>query len=214
MQVAADSSPMPYITEYAYRPIKPSYKRRSLNWLLISLMLLGLVAIALPFYPGFIHNTQTLLPAHQQQLTQAKAEAASDQPPGPGNWLLIPSIGVKTPIVEGSDVGILDTKDGVWHQTGSTSTGNFVLAGHRFKYLPPNQTTLYLLDKLQHGDQIVVWYDYQRYAYQVAQQETVGRNATQILNPTKQTQLTIYTCTDLNASHRLVVIATPQGLSS
>jgi sortase (surface protein transpeptidase) len=37
----------------------------------------------------------------------------------------------------------------------------------------------------------------------------VSRDATDILNPTPTEQLTLYTCTDLAASRRLVVIARP-----
>lgn len=200
---------MPYITEYAFRPVRPSPGRRALNWFLILLMLTGIVAITLPFWPGFTYTLHSSWPGHQAVVARAQTEAQASQPPGPGNWLLIPSIGVKTPIVEGADLGVLDRQDGVWHQTGDVAKGNFVIAGHRFKYLPPNQTTLYLLDRLKTGERIVVWYGGHRYAYAAAEQKTVGRDATQILNPTTNPQLTLYTCTDLAATKRLVVIAYP-----
>ena len=58
-----------------------------------------------------------------------------------------------------------------------------MIAGHRFKYLPPNQSTFYNLDKLQAGDPIVIWWQSQRYEYRMVRSQVVGRDAVEILNP-------------------------------
>lgn len=200
---------MPYITEYVYRPVRQPLHHRIVIWGLLAVIPLALTLITLPFWPQAAYTISTAWPTHAATLAQAQMEATAPQPPGSGNWLLIPSIGVKTPIVDGPDISVLDTQEGVWHQTGMAGTGNLVIAGHRFKYLPPNQTTFSNLDKLTTGDTIVVWWQGQRHAYQLSRSWVVGRDGVQILAPSTAEQLTLYTCTDLAASRRLVVLASP-----
>jgi LPXTG-site transpeptidase (sortase) family protein len=199
---------MPYITEYVY--VRPSRSRRSrvLIWISLFIGLAAIALIALPFWPRASYELAAAWPTHHEAVAAA-SKAAAERPPGPGNWLLIPEIGVITPIVEGQDIGVLDRQTGVWHQTGRPGQGNLVIAGHRFKYLPPNQTTFYNLDRLEPGDNIALWWSGQHRVYRVVRSFTVGRDATEILNPTSTQQLTLYTCTDLAASRRLVVIARP-----
>lgn len=201
---------MPYITDYIYTRPSRSRRSRALIWLSLSVGVVAIGLIASPFWPHASYAVQTALPNHHAVVAQTAADAAA-HPPGPGDWLLMPEIGVATPVVEGQDIGVLDRETGVWHQAGTVGTGNLVIAGHRFKYLPPNQTTLYNLDQLSMGDPITIWWHGLRRSYVVSTSFTVGRDATQILNPTQTEQLTIYTCTDLAASHRLVIIAKPVG---
>ncbi|MGI8404870.1 MAG: sortase [Thermomicrobiales bacterium] len=165
---------MPYITEYVYRPVRQPLHHRMATWGLIAVIPLALILITLPFWPQAAYTISTAWPTHATDLAQAQSEASSPRPPGSGNWLLIPAIGVKTPIVDGPDIGVLDTQEGVWHQTGTAGVGNLVIAGHRFKYLPPNQTTFSNLDKLTTGDTIVIWWQGQRHAYQLSRSWVVG----------------------------------------
>lgn len=204
---------MPYITEYAYtRPPRPR-RSRVLIWASLVGVLGALGLVMLPFWPRASYVAAVALPNHPAVIAQAE-QAARASAPGPGNWLLIPAIGVTTPIVEGPDIGVLDHATGVWRQTGERGTGNLVIAGHRFKYLPPNQTTLYNLDQLTTGDAVTLWWNGEPHVYAVAKSFTVDRDAVEILNPTAEPQLTLYTCTDLNASHRLVIIALPLPLGA
>jgi LPXTG-site transpeptidase (sortase) family protein len=102
---------------------------------------------------------------------------------------------------------VLNTQDGVWHETGTLQNGNFVLAGHRFKYLPPNTSTLYNLKELTVGDTIIVdWYK-TRYIYVVDKTETVRSTDTAVLNQTGGPRLTIYTCANAAQTWRTVVLA-------
>ena len=199
---------MPYITEYVFTHPLPSRRHRALTWLLL-LTIVGAIALTIyPFCPRASYVLRAALPGGSAVITQAQREATVG-PPGPGNWLLIPSIGVKTQVLEGDDISILDRKEGVWHQEGEPNSGNLVIAGHRFKYLPPNTTTFYNLDQLKSGDTITLWWNGQRHSYRMVKSFTVNRDAVDILNPSSQEQLTIYTCTDLNASQRQVVVAKP-----
>lgn len=123
--------------------------------------------------------------------------------------LIIPSIGVDTPIIEGPDESALNK--GAW-RIPKTSTpdhgGNTVISGHRFKYLPPNNTTFYLLDKLQPGDAIQVQWAAKLYNYRVTGSREVKPEQVEILENTKDDRLTLFTCTPiLSTTRRLVVTA-------
>lgn len=128
------------------------------------------------------------------------------------NRLVIPKASVDTPIVEGTDIGVLNTTEGVLRESfGKTplQKGNMTLAGHRFQYLPPNMTTLYNLDMLTEGDNILVFWEGKVYTYQVYSVFEVTPDRVDILNDSNiEHELTIYTCTPIYTStHRLVVKA-------
>lgn len=148
-------------------------------------------------------------------------QTAASQPAGvngaqanvSGNRLLIPKIGVSTAILEGPSLKILDKEEGVWHQTGTLADGNFVLAGHRWRYLPPNTSTLYNLDKVVAGDTIVVDWRGKRLIYGVTEIKTVSATQTSILSSDpKKPHITVYTCSDVAQTKRVVVIAEPIAL--
>lgn len=143
----------------------------------------------------------------------AAAEAKTDPAPNvSGNRLLIPKIGVSTAILEGPSLKILDKEEGVWHQTGNTA-GNFVLAGHRFKYLPPNTSTLYNLNKLAAGDTIILDWRGRRLVYGVTEIKTVPATQTSILaSDPQKPRITVYTCSDKAETKRVAVFAEPVAL--
>jgi len=190
------------------RPIKSNTARTLKHGIIIPMLVAMLVVgLALVLYP--------LLPAlnyqvHKQFGSYSNDTSALAAPDPTNNRLIIPKIGVNTAILEGPTLNILDHAEGVWHQTGAITGSNFVIAGHRWKYLPPNTSTFYNLEELQTGDAIVVdWYGTRHY-YNVAQAERVDQTDTDILKPTTQTEITLYTCYDKLQSQRIVVVATPQ----
>jgi len=183
-------------------------------------LLLCLIVIGLPFLPAVVYQArhtvatsavlQSVAPVRRLALPLPTNDAAVAPTPGPTeNSLVIPKIGVQALIRESVDIGILDRVEGVWHQSGGVG-GNYVLAGHRFKYLPPNTQTLYNLDKLQVGDEIELWIDGSKKSYTVHQLKTVQNDDISILKPTTAAQLVIYTCVDLTYAKRLVVVALPE----
>jgi sortase A len=126
------------------------------------------------------------------------------------NRLIISKIGVNAPIVESknADYGL---SRGAW-RVPETSTpdkgGNTVITGHRFKYLPPNNLTFYLLDKMEPQDIITVLWQDKEYFYRVSQKKIISPDQTQILNATKEPVLTLYTCDPVySQKNRLVVVA-------
>ncbi len=119
----------------------------------------------------------------------------------------MPQIGVFAPIKEGDQNQAL--REGVWHETytGTPDRGNMVLAGHRFLYLPPNNTTLYNLDEVKIGEKIYVFWNTKMYTFKISSIQTVTPDDLHILDQSSH-QLTIYTCTPLwTAANRLVVIS-------
>ena len=212
-----------YLKQIARRPGDPtphSYYRlvkvrsaRSLwrrGWLaplrfgLLGVALASLALIIYPLYPGVAYQIE-----RQVNTTVNHTQALAALPPqvSATNRVIIPKLGVDTNILEGPNLDILNREDGVWHQTGTLQSGNFVMAGHRFKYLPPNTSTLYNLAQLTAGDTIIVdWYR-TRYIYVVDSQETVKATQVSILNQTGGPRLTIYTCTNSAQTKRTVVHA-------
>ena len=126
------------------------------------------------------------------------------------NLLLIPKIGVKIPIVEGNDESTLNK--GAWRlpETSFPDKGsNTAIAGHRWKYRPPSEKTFYLLDKLEAGDEIEVFYNDYRYFYQVLEAKVTEASDVSFLLSGKE-QLVLQTCWPLGTNlKRFVVIAQP-----
>ncbi len=205
---------MPYVYEVVTAPAKRPWRLRILVWTIFSLFIICLGIAVYPLLPAVAYTANDIspipLPAKQKAQQVAK-EAALPEPPAANDrdTLFIPKIGVKTHILQGKSLDILNHNEGVWNQVGQPDQGNFVIAGHRFQYLPPNTTTFYNLDKMEIGDQIVVWWQKQRFAYTVTKKFIVKPTAVEIIAPTTFRQLTIYTCEDIYAHHRLVIQALP-----
>jgi LPXTG-site transpeptidase (sortase) family protein len=127
----------------------------------------------------------------------------------PDNRLVIPKIGVNLPIVEGKESDAALWK-GAWRIPGSSTPkdgGNTVLSGHRFRYRPPSNLTLYLLDQVKKGDAMIVYWQGKEYDYRVSETKIVPRDNTDIAEPTITDQLTVFTCHPLfSTKERLVVI--------
>lgn len=125
------------------------------------------------------------------------------------NRLVIPKIGVNMAITEGTNSEAA-LNGGAWRIPNSSTPregGNTVLSAHRFRYRPPSNLTLYLLDKVKPGDVMIVYWEGKEYDYRVSQVKIVPRENTDIAEPTLTDQLTVFTCHPLfSTKERLVVI--------
>ncbi len=135
--------------------------------------------------------------------------------------LVIPKIGVNAPVATVPNQGggryfpALGKGEKLGHLENTAlpgQGGNVVIFGHS-SGLPgitgPYKDVFALLDKLEEGDEVVVWYQAVPYRYRVKESKVVGENAFEILSQEKN-QLTLLTCwppgTDIK---RLIVIAEP-----
>jgi len=118
--------------------------------------------------------------------------SATPQP----NQLIIPAMQLDQPIYEGTDT-YAELDKGVWHWPGSSTPdkgSNTVLLGHRFTYTTP-RGVFYFLDVVKVGDEISIVWNNTLYPYRVYQTEVVTPDHVEILDPTTEPTLTMYTCT-------------------
>lgn len=183
-------------------------------------IIIGAIILVYPFLPYLKYKLFPPSPNYvsQNQIAQDKKGLASYLPligkksnieDKSGNRLIIPKIGVDTPIVEGeNDKALLK---GAWHLPSTSSPGeigNVVITGHRFRFLPPNNTTFYLLDKLNENDEIIIIWEDSEYRYKVKEIKIVNPDQTEILAQAPKPTLTLFTCTPLfTTKQRLVVIS-------
>lgn len=188
---------------------------------LFGLMIVGYLII-MPWWPNIIYRfnatdgtagqelsiTESKVAFVKQEIEKTEAFGKLRFAP---HRLVIAKIGVDVPIVEGLDKRALNY--GAWHLPDSAQPadlGNMVISGHRFKYLPPNNTTFYNLDKLAEGDKLAIIWDKDTYYYKVTERKIVTPEQIEIVAPTADRRLTIYTCHPLwSQRERLVVVAKP-----
>lgn len=124
--------------------------------------------------------------------------------------LIIDKIGVDMPIAATAD-SAEGLAIGAWLIPGTSTpdkSSNTAIAGHRFQHLPPSSKTLYLLDKLEVGDEIVVYWQSRKYTYQMSDSEIVLPEDLTVLNATSSSRLTLITCTPIfSTEKRLIVTA-------
>lgn len=130
------------------------------------------------------------------------------QEPKADSRLFIKKIGVSVPIVEGKDAGAL--LYGAWRYPGTSRPhkgSNTVIFGHRFRYLPPNNTTFYHLNKLAIGDAFGVQWLGKTYNYKVTETKIIQPNDFSVVQPTEKPRITLITCAPLfSTKERLVVV--------
>ncbi len=167
-------------------------------------MALIIYLIALPLYPLFKYKY--LKPENNFSQAQEKEAEKKDL----GNMIIIDKIGVASPIIESKNSNYALSR-GAWRvPEGSTPDqgGNTIITGHRFKYLPPNNLTFYLLDKLEKDDIIFIVWQGKNYQYKVKETKIVPPTDISILKPTNEPILTLYTCDPIySQKNRLVVIS-------
>lgn len=187
---------------------------RNVNHVLTILVItLAIFILIAPFLGqlDWLMNGPSKTPEPQFVTNYKKDNTAQDSTTPPGKYLYIPSIGASAEVLEGSAASTVDK--GLWHRPASAEpgdTGNTVIVGHRFSYNPRLQQPLYQLDKVSVGDSIFVQWNDKVIEYAVTDKKVVKATEIRVEAPTKDAQLTLYTCTPLwNPVDRLVVVAKP-----
>jgi LPXTG-site transpeptidase (sortase) family protein len=187
--------------------------RYGLKILIISIFLIGVFLITYPLLPkisfevkkakGFNHQPYTVAVVNNQAI--ADSNMPSD------NRLVIPSIGLDSPILEGQNESTVN--GGVWRRPNGSEPsvgGNTVMVGHRFRYFGDASQVFYNLDKVNINDQIIVFWDKQAYKYQVQDISIVSPNNSSVEAGSSKAKLTLYTCTPIwTSKNRLVITAYP-----
>lgn len=125
------------------------------------------------------------------------------------NRIIIPKIGVNSPIIESKNEEYALNRGSWILPEGSTpdKVGNTIITGHRFKYLPPNNLTFYLFHKLEVGDVVSVLWKKENYYYKIKEIKTVDKHDLSILKENEKNILTLFTCDPIySQDNRLVVI--------
>jgi LPXTG-site transpeptidase (sortase) family protein len=122
------------------------------------------------------------------------------------NRLIIPKISVDAPIGETTDSNALG--QGMM-RIPNTSTpdkgGNTVIIGHRVLFTS-GPDTFYDLDKVTVNDLVYVYWKQKEYVYKVYEIKVVKPDQVDIENNTKQSIITLYTCTPKWTSLRRLVV--------
>jgi len=182
--------------------------------------LFGIYLIMYPFFPGIVyhifHKNKEVYPYQTQIVeTELEGQVLGNKKIPIENRIVIPSISVDMPIVEGTTENVLNL--GIWHRpgTGVPGKGNMVLTGHRvgYAFLPDdvkNSTSFYNLDKLKKGDYVIIYWKEKEYDYEVESFEIVDKSYTSIEEETFEERLTLYTCHPIGQNDkRLVYFAKP-----
>lgn len=147
------------------------------------------------------------VPAPLRDLVQPMAPVPIPTPgPQSPTRIVIPAIGVDSPVVEGDSWEQL--KKGVGHHIGSANPGergNMVLSGHNDIFGEVFRD----LEKLDLNDEVIVYAGVQPYRYVVKAKRIVEPTDVSVMADTSTPTLTLITCYPyLVDTHRLVVIAT------
>ncbi len=186
------------------------------NLLLGAIIVINAYVILTPIIPSLAFaigshsgQRQALTNKIQHSLTETDGATNNASVTNQPNSLIVPSMLLDQPILEGRDTYAVLNKGILRVQTSSTPDkgGNTVLIGHRFTYSIP-KGVFYHLDKLAVGDEIGITWNNKPYRYQVATVKVVPPTETSVQDATDNAQLTLYTCTTLLwPKDRLVVIA-------
>jgi sortase A len=157
-----------------------------------------------PNSQGGAQPNEAEIPAHLLPLYQSMAKIPIPTPgPEQAIQIQIPMIGVDAPVVQGDSWEQL--KKGVAQHNGSANpgqTGNMVLSAHNdvfgeiFRYL----------DKLQRGDQIIIYTPTRSYTYIITAVQKVAPSAVEVMSPTPNATVTLISCYPYMVDNQRIVV--------
>ena len=117
--------------------------------------------------------------------------------------MFLPSLKVRSPIVEGVTDPMFDLGMGHWPGTAMPGErGNAVYGGHRTAGPAP----LYHVDKLKKGDSIIILRGLKRYHYKVTTTFVVKPTAVWITRQSSKSTLTLFSCHPLHSTKRRYIV--------
>jgi len=119
--------------------------------------------------------------------------------------LVISKINLETNVLSGTDQSILKKGPGHYKETPLPGEpGNCAIAGHRTMYGHPFRH----IDKLDQGDEIVIYTRDGRYVYRVVEKRVVSPKDLSVIDQDSNSKLTLTACHPVgSARQRIVIIA-------
>ena len=157
-----------------------------------------------PTAPGGAQPNEAEIPEHLRPLVQSIANLPLPTPgPAQAMRIQIQAINVDAPVVQGDSWDQL--KKGVGQHVGSADpgqAGNVVLSAHDdvFGEIFRN------LDRLQPGDQVLLFTAQQQYVYIVTSSQIVAPTQVDVMNPTSDPTLTLISCYPYMVDKKRIVV--------
>ncbi len=164
-------------------------------------MIIGLICLSVPFIWSF---RSTLLQAGEQRIWGSHQADKTENKELKYTRIVIPKLGLDALVVD--EVYESDLDKGPMRLAGTShpgQPGNCCIAAHKEKWFRG-------LGKLKQNDPVILKTTERNYTYVVTQKVIVGANDTTILAGTRETTLTLITCTGrpyFGSSGRLAVRA-------
>lgn len=153
---------------------------------------------------GVTRFNQDEIPEHLQPMVQAQMEIAQPTPsPKNAARVKIPSINVFARIVQGD--GWEELKQGVGQHAGTPNpgeSGNIVLSAHNDVFGELFRD----LDKLQPGDEVILYTEQKTYTYVVRQTQVVEPTQVEVLAQTREPVVTLISCYPYLVDNQRIVV--------
>lgn len=194
---------------------KTQFFKRLNHVLSVILFVLAVYIISMPFLPELelrIKQNQDQTKGFVYQSSAAEEAGVKEDVLSPipeENIIIIPKINVDAVVLEGQDISVLE-HGSTWRrpQTSQpTDGGNTVIVAHR--YFGQGKNTFYHLNKLEPGDEIILFWDGKEHIYKVDEVFETNPENISVEDNTTEDLLTLYTCSGLAAEKRYVVRARP-----
>lgn len=159
-----------------------------------------------PTDPGGVRFNESEIPEHLRARVQAMASLPlPTASPEQAIRIRIPAISVDAPIVMGD--GEEQLKKGVGqyiHSPNPGQNGNLVLSAHNDVFGEIFRD----LDKLEPGDEVIIYTNQRAYTYVVEEQQVVGPLQVEVMAPTTDPVVTLISCYPYMVNtHRIVISA-------
>lgn len=157
-----------------------------------------------PNEPGGAQPNESEIPVHLRAYVQSLVDIPLPTPsPEQAIRIQIPAISVDAPVVMGD--GFEQLKKGVGQYIGSSNpgkNGNVVLSAHNDIFGEIFRD----LDKLQNGDEIIVFTNLRSYTYVVNNQQIVEPTQVEVMAPTDSPVVTLISCYPYLVDNQRIVV--------
>ncbi len=157
-----------------------------------------------PNQPGGARFNEAEIPEHLRPLAQTLASRPIPTPsPEQAIRIQIAAIGVDAPVVQGD--GEEQLKKGVGQHIGTPNPGqkgNLVLSAHNDIFGEIFRD----LDKLQKGDEVIIYTSQRTYVYVVEQTQIVEPTRVEVMAPTQEPVVTLISCYPYMVNNKRIVV--------